>query len=446
MLMKRLKKKALLMTTIVLASSTVLACGNRVPASDEGGKAPAALKVDTNETFTIKFHNSSGSSEEYFRTNTEPFMKKLFPNVTFEYINSGKGTTINDMIVSGTIPDIMLLNTGQLVNYNKLELLADLTPLAKENNVDLTRFDDNMMGTIKQMSSGLQSALPWSYLPLSLYYNKSIFDKFGVPYPKDGMTWDEVADLARKLSRTENGVKYRGFDMARTSYVLINQLSLAYIDPKTHKSIINTDAWKNMFTTFGDLYRIPGNELPQPDPGVNTTFFKDLNVAMTVNSGNFPSLSAELAKAWENLDLVTLPVFKSAPGTGTQYGGNVLAVSKSSKWKNQAMMMIAAATSDEAQKHGAGIARYPTVKNKDVLNQFGSGSPQLASKNVKSLQQLKLAAPATSSPYDQAALSIVTGTFNEIAKGTVDVVTALREADEKINKKIAEEKEKEKAK
>lgn len=36
---------------------------------------------------------------------------------------------------------------------------------------------------------------------MSLYYNKDLFDKFGVSYPKDGMTWDEVLELNRQLDK-----------------------------------------------------------------------------------------------------------------------------------------------------------------------------------------------------------------------------------------------------
>ncbi|CAG7627672.1 ABC transporter substrate-binding protein [Paenibacillus allorhizosphaerae] len=440
--MKR-KKRGVLPIAVLTALSLLTACGNPAAVKDTKESNKAQSSFDRNEAFKLVFFNATGSNETYFRQNTEPFMKKAFPNVTIDYIQSGKGQTINDLVLAGTIPDIMLINSTQVIPYNKMDLLADLTPLAKENKVDLSRFDDNMIATIKKYSPGGELyALPWSHLPMSLYYNKNIFDKFGVAYPKNGMTWDDVADLTRKLSREDGGVKYRGLDMIRT-LLRLNQLSLTYIDPKSEKAVVNTDPWKDMLNTLTGFYRIPGNELPGNVPAAENAFFKDQNLAMLVTFGNFPSPeNTELVQKWESIDLVTLPTFKEAPGIGNQYSGASLAISRTSKWKNQAIHLLAAATSVEAEKHGAAIVRYPTIKSKDVLNSFGQGTPLLTSKNVKSLQLLRVASTASATQYDDVAHPIMSKAFDDIASGKANVVTALREAEEKMNQKISEEKTK----
>lgn len=47
----------------------------------------------------------------------------------------------------------------------------------------------------------------------ALFYNKDIFDKFGVAYPKNGMIYEETLDLdlARRVTRSDGGVQYLGF-------------------------------------------------------------------------------------------------------------------------------------------------------------------------------------------------------------------------------------------
>jgi maltose-binding protein MalE len=42
--------------------------------------------------------------------------------------------------------------------------------------------------------------MPYTVESAVMYYNKDLFDKFGATYPKDGLTWNETMDLARKLS------------------------------------------------------------------------------------------------------------------------------------------------------------------------------------------------------------------------------------------------------
>ena len=45
---------------------------------------------------------------------------------------------------------------------------------------------------------GKSSFLTKDYSPLAIYYNKDLFDKAGVPYPKDGWTWDRLPGYCRQ--------------------------------------------------------------------------------------------------------------------------------------------------------------------------------------------------------------------------------------------------------
>ncbi|MEZ0229050.1 MAG: sugar ABC transporter substrate-binding protein [Planctomycetota bacterium] len=42
------------------------------------------------------------------------------------------------------------------------------------------------------------------FATLVVYYNKDLFDKYDVPYPKRGWTWDDFLETARKLTHAEN--------------------------------------------------------------------------------------------------------------------------------------------------------------------------------------------------------------------------------------------------
>jgi multiple sugar transport system substrate-binding protein len=50
-----------------------------------------------------------------------------------------------------------------------------------------------------------QWLLPKDYSPLAIYYNKTIFDEFGVDYPQDGWTWDEFLSTAQALTQDTDG-------------------------------------------------------------------------------------------------------------------------------------------------------------------------------------------------------------------------------------------------
>ena len=47
--------------------------------------------------------------------------------------------------------------------------------------------------------------------PMVVFYNKDLFDRAGVPYPKEGWTLDDLVDKARKLTRQEAGQQVWGY-------------------------------------------------------------------------------------------------------------------------------------------------------------------------------------------------------------------------------------------
>lgn len=52
---------------------------------------------------------------------------------------------------------------------------------------------------------GQQWLLPKDYSPLGVYYNKALFDEFGVPYPEEGWTWDDLLATAQSLTVDRDG-------------------------------------------------------------------------------------------------------------------------------------------------------------------------------------------------------------------------------------------------
>jgi multiple sugar transport system substrate-binding protein len=53
--------------------------------------------------------------------------------------------------------------------------------------------------------NGEQYLLPKDYSPLGVYFNKKVFDQFGVPYPQDGWTWDDLLATAQALTQDTDG-------------------------------------------------------------------------------------------------------------------------------------------------------------------------------------------------------------------------------------------------
>jgi multiple sugar transport system substrate-binding protein len=266
-----------------------------------------------------------------------------------------------------------------------------------------------------------------------MYYNKDLFDKFGVPYPKDDMYWDEVIELAKKMTRKDGGVQYRGLDPENITR-LAWMRGLDFVDPKTDKPIM--DSWKPVFTLLQQIISIPGNK---PEGKITLwdydSFFKNRTVAMRVSSNQFKMLADMPEFNW---DLVTSPKYREDPkliGTG---GGKVLLISSTSKHKDDAFRVIESVLSDEVQKEFNRRGILSVLKDKSVQEEFAK-QPFLKGKNVMSVFKQPIGYHVVTE-YDNFVKKIPFNHSMDLYKGTKDVNTVIREAQEQMTKIIEEKK------
>ncbi|CAG7652448.1 ABC transporter substrate-binding protein [Paenibacillus allorhizosphaerae] len=435
-----LKRKALLMslTAMVLA---IAGCGGggatgtgSEAKQNEMNKAPV---VDTTPVkLKLYFSNGSFSDQDVNSLIVEALNKK-YPYISIEVIRPGKGTTIEELIAAGMTPDIIYASNLDLTGFKTLDLLEDITPLAKAHQVDLSRFDPVLLDSVKILSEkGEMYGLPFFAHFSGLFYNIDLFDKFGVPYPKDGMTWDEVIEVAKKLSRSDNGVTYKGLDPDTIARMAM-QLPVTLVDPKTNRSAIDSDGWRNIFTLAKDIWSIPNNTPDKLNSYQSRNWFmKDRNVAMLPYNNLLNIGLEDAAKNGLNWDVAQFPSFKEKPNTYAHVDTQIFAVTKTSKYKNQAMQLLSVATSDEVQlKSARSTARLSALKNPEMKKQLGADMAFLKGKNLQSIFKSSPAPAPVYSPYDSLVRNISFQSFEEYFNGK-DLNTALKEANEKINKWI----------
>ncbi|UUZ95631.1 ABC transporter substrate-binding protein [Paenibacillus sp. P25] len=200
--------KALVWTVVLCCTAAVAGCsaGPKEPADTGSSDSAAGLSKDP---VTVKIMMGGLDDNEFQKYIVEPVSKK-YPQITVERV--GKNSKLPDMVAAGDIPDIVSNYPGPMAsNLRDYKLVYNMEPLMKKYKFDTGRFAPEVLETLK--IAGGQDYLAGSPLytnTFALFYNKDIFDKFGVPYPKDGMYWDEVAELGQKLTRMDNGVQIRG--------------------------------------------------------------------------------------------------------------------------------------------------------------------------------------------------------------------------------------------
>ncbi|MDF2714098.1 MAG: extracellular solute-binding protein family 1 [Paenibacillus sp.] len=430
---------SLLLTMLLVTVLT--GCGtkaNNDQGGDQSGKA--------SEPAEIVFYSTNGDPAESFDYRFGNAIRKKFPNYTIKYIQNTKGSSMAELLTAGTKFDIYFISTG---NYESVMfdngLETDMDELVKKHKVDLSKLEPTVIDGIRQSSGGKLTGIPVHTNNMVLYYNKTLFDKFGVPYPKDGMTWDQLLELSKKLTRNEGGMQYYGFTTSPNHILRMNQYSIPNVDLKSQTPTINAnEKWKPFFqTVFLDPYMDPGykEQLDKTNkvPDINS-FLKDQNVAMYAYLSSLVYVLPEELKKL-NWDMVSLPVFKDQPGIGSQSYPFYFGITKLSKYPEQSMEVLKYMISDEFQMDLSKKGIMPVVNNEAVQNALGQESP-FKDKNFKAVFHNKFAPIPAKAPYDATIVANYAKYADQVIKQKLDINSAFRKSEEESLKVIAEYKNK----
>jgi multiple sugar transport system substrate-binding protein len=106
-------------------------------------------------------------------------------------------------LASGTAPDVFMLTGAFAHEYQVRGQLENLDPWA-ENDPDVS-FDDYYQVSVQTYRfRGGFWAIPRDCNTGAIVYNKTLFDRYKVPYPKDDWKWDDLREKARQLTVDEN--------------------------------------------------------------------------------------------------------------------------------------------------------------------------------------------------------------------------------------------------
>ncbi|MEV5027845.1 ABC transporter substrate-binding protein [Paenibacillus sp. LPE1-1-1.1] len=416
------------------SSESVNKGGNQ--AANESGTGNADSASDDNVLFFYTAQNKTYEDEANFDRLIGQYIKKKFPEITLKHVHWNDGTRYEDLIAKGTIPDIVFEETYRNAHrmIEKFELEYDMSDLIKKFNFDTSVLDQGSLERIKTASGGKIYALPFEQSDFVLVYNKDIFDKYGLDYPKDGMTYDEAYELTKKLTRQDGDITYKGYQQHPSHYMYYNQLSESVLNPNEDKGDLDTDSWLKIVNNIRRFYEIPGNQF------TTTSDFPKGQMGMSVDvienvlkwSQDYPDL---------NFDISSVPVFPEASNNKYQANVNGLFITKQSKHKDLAFQVIQYLLSDEVQEARAKEGIISPLNDSKVQQAFAQNVPQLSDKHTEGIFALKSAMPAPRKP----GLTFINPPVQQVFQPNIfeqskDSATALRVVNEMINKQLAETK------
>lgn len=416
-------------------------CGRSSSEQGAQGEQPKPPAAKANPvTLQVSSQGASTVLDEEFKNVVQSFLEKKYPHITLNFNPESAGTSLDALLAAGTIPDLIVTFNGNLASYKDRELVSDMTPLFKTSNIDLNRFEPGYINDVKNASDkGEMYGLPINVNYHAMYYNKDIFDKFGATYPTDGMNWEQLIDLAKKVTRLEGGTQFRGLDPGSTIVWMSQPLSIAAIDPQTDKASVNNDKWSRVFKLAKSIYDIPGNGIITPSP--KDQFMKSKTLAVLLDLNILTQLSSA-GKEGLNWDVAQYPSYTEKPNTYGNASVYVMLATKTGKHRDEAVKAIELITSEEVQLALSKKGRLSPLKSEQVKQTLGADNPDLKGKRLPSIFKSIPVAYPIASPYRAKAEGLLVNKFREFVNGSIDGNTALSQAEEEINKMVATEKSK----
>ncbi|MFC4600128.1 extracellular solute-binding protein [Cohnella hongkongensis] len=265
-------KKAKAGALVLAAALTLTGC---LPGGDKKS-SPGGLDKDAQGSLKVAYFNEQAFFLQYGNA-----FQAMFPNVQLEVVST-ESVFSNEDPVAGMEklleeqqPDALLLTQEQYAELAKKGLLYDLDAAIKQDEFDLEAFVPSVIELLKAEGGGKLYGLSPSFSSRALYYNKDLFDQHGIPYPTDGMSWEEAMQLAARFPVKKDGedALYGLFQPSQTTnaFELIRTIGeakgLSYADAEAGTVTIDTPEWKGIFEAVVDGYQSGSISMPSQDGG-----------------------------------------------------------------------------------------------------------------------------------------------------------------------------------
>ncbi|MBD2863331.1 extracellular solute-binding protein [Paenibacillus oceani] len=410
----------------------------------KGDGGPESKPKQPIELYIQNIYSGSPTAEE-FTDMYGRLIQQKFPHIESIHYYSNATRPLDQVLVNKDRMDIVITSQATFQSaFVANSLHTDISGYIAQTKYDVNRLDASSLNLVKQLGGGKLYGLPVDAGGTWLIYNKDLFDKFGVSYPSDSMTWEQFEDLAKKLSRTDGGVKYHGAALPPVNYLIRNPYGLNHIDAATGKASFQDPGWSRFLNRIADLYRIPGNEKDAQQLGTSgalNLFRKDKTAAMYS-----PIVSNDITLAFGledvNFDFTRFPSMSDAPG-GVQTYPNIYALSATSPHKEDAFDVIAYMTSEEVQLAKSRRGGFASLNNDSIRAAFGQEAPAfIRAKNLKVFAEPnRYVTPTFFSEYVSIANTELNAALTSVVTGGTDMNTALRQAAESADRKIEQAKQ-----
>ncbi len=177
--------------------------------------------AEADETVTLKFAMwDTELAERELKEIIEPFEEK-HPNIKVEMQAmpfAEYWQKVQTSIAGGDPYDVFAMSVAYIWEFAHKGMVMDLTPMYDRIVAESGEgyFYDAVLDCVRYPNAeGQLYELPFAWVDSLLYYNKTVFDEAGIPYPTNEWTYDDLWEAAEKLTSGAGPGKKYGF----TNYV-----------------------------------------------------------------------------------------------------------------------------------------------------------------------------------------------------------------------------------
>lgn len=358
--------------------------------------------------------------------------QKKYPNVKVNLVNAGTGndqyTALQNAIKAGKGgPDVAHIEYFALPQFVLGKSVADLSGFGADKLANT--FSTGPWSSVES-GDGIYG-LPMDSGPEALFYNKTVFDKYGVKVPT---TWDEYLDAARKLHKADPNVYITSDtgDAGTTTSMLWQAGDKPFEVNGTDVKVNLQGEGAKRYTALWDT--MIKEKLLSPVTGWTDEWFQGLgsgNIAsLTVGAWMPANLESGAPKASGQWAVAPMPQWDASAKTSSENGGSALSVPAASQKKALAYAFIDYANVGDGVKTrvdgGAFPATKATLESPEFLNKE---FPYFGGQKVNEVlsQSAANVVPGWSYlPYQVYANSIFNDTAGQAYTGRTDLTGGLK--------------------
>lgn len=411
----------------LLLSSAALAAG-------AGMRGRAFAQSD--QTATLKLQGFGSDAELSAVTNAVTRFNKRYPNVTVDIsmdpISNGWGDYVTRVISefnAGSAADVYGTAIETFRAFSSRGLWLGLNDFVSANS-GFSDFAPSLFayGSYK----GEIHYIPIGWNNIMINYNRALFDKAGIAYPKRGWTWQEFREVAKALT-----VKDSAGNVSQFGYEVPNQNFFVQPWFFTNGTGVLNDDWtaSNMLDPkvaeslqfLHDLIHVDGVS-PIPGKEMMDNQFMAGQVAM-ISRGHWIVQNAKANKV--DMDIAIPP---SKESDTTVIGFGAYAVSKATEHPDLAKALVLELTSEETQKEegekGGGVPGRKSAAETPTFLSF----PPSAALYYQTLPHTK----AVPSPANfQEVEKIFIRNYTAMMAGEISIADGCKQADGELNESFA---------